>query len=102
MQDRDIKFATNTIMWNEIAIQISKGETDFKQVLSLVEYMNLEVFDEQEFPIYDYAYIGRSIVKLQGLGVIQTDFIPRFGTTSTNDIDRIHITLAGQKVLKYL
>lgn len=52
--------------------------------------------------IIDFAYLAKSIIKLQNLGVLQCDFVPTIGTSSLNHIDRFYITFFGQKLLEYI
>ncbi|MBQ7668929.1 MAG: hypothetical protein IJS47_06345 [Clostridia bacterium] len=49
---------------------------------------------------FDIMYLGLSIIKLERLGILQTEFLLTLGTSSPNNIDRIHITLLGQKILE--
>lgn len=51
----------------------------------------------------DYlAHLGKSIVKLQNLSVLQCDYHTTLGTTSPSNIERFHITLFGKKLLEYI
>ena len=102
MKDRDIKFGKNTIMWNQIALRLRAEGSNTDRILSLVDYLNLNAWDKNSKPLHDLSYLGRSLIKLQALGVIQTDFISTLGTTSLNNINRIHITVTGQEILKYI
>ena len=102
MRDRDINFRNNTIKWSDFAVQVSTDGDIEKRVLGLVEYLNRKSYDDNSKPIFYLSFLGRSIVKLQSLGVIQTDFVNTLGTISLNNIDRIHITVTGQEILKYI
>ena len=52
---------------------------------------------------FDYGkIIARTIIKLNSLGVLETEHATRAGTTSAYDINRFHITFFGQKILDYL
>ena len=50
----------------------------------------------------NWAYIVRSFVKLNNLGVIVSDYTTTVGTTSNLNIDRFHITLFGELILEYV
>jgi len=100
--DRNIKYGKNTIKWDKIALRVRKDGEEFEKVLSLSDYLNMEAYDNEQTQLFDYSYIGRSIIKLQSLGVIQTDFTTTLGTSSYNNIDRIHITIVGQEIINYI
>lgn len=57
---------------------------------------------EVDSEIIDFAYLAKSIIKMQNLSVLQCDFKTTLGTLSINDIDRFHITFFGQKLLDYI
>lgn len=93
----------NTIFWKDFAKSLLLGET----VSDMSIFLNRKfatkapdgTFNEE---ILDFAYVAKSIIKLQNLGVLQCDFIPTMGTTSLNNIERFHITFFGQKILEYI
>jgi hypothetical protein len=70
---------------------------------NLLNYKLIYEDDENnETNIIDFAYIERSIIKLQSLGVLQCDFRNVPGTLSVNNIDRFPVTFFGQKLLEYI
>lgn len=93
----------NTIFWNDFTKSLSLGENDLDMSIFLNRKFATKNpdgnFNEE---IIDFAYLARSIIKLQNLSVLQCDFITTLGTTSTNHIDRFHITFFGQKLLEYI
>ena len=49
-----------------------------------------------------WAYIGKSFVKLQNLGILELDYINTIGNISSLNVERFHITLFGNELLKYI
>lgn len=104
MTDRNIIFSNrNTILWKDLLAYIHLPDT--------INDMGFLLNKELEYTIQDdgthestimFAYLARSIIKLQYLGVLQFDFVTTLGTTSPNFIDRLHITFFGQKLLEYI
>lgn len=93
----------NTIFWNDFTKTLSLGES----IPDMSIFLNRKFavkdadgnFNEE---IIEFAYLAKSIIKLQNLSVLQCDFIPTAGTSSLNHIDRFHITFFGQKLLEYI
>ena len=50
----------------------------------------------------DWAYLVKSFLKLEKLGIIQMDYINTPGTISSLNVERFHITLFGEKLLEYV
>ena len=99
--NKNTTFGKHTIMWDDIAHKYPDDD-EYGFPVSLEAYLNCGVVDDDDNPLYDLSFFGRSILKLQGLGVLQTDFKTTMGTSSINNLDRIHITLTGQEILKYI
>ena len=57
---------------------------------------------ESNSEIIEFAFLAKSIIKMQSLSVLQCDVKSTLGTMSINDIDRFHITFFGQKLLDYI
>lgn len=91
--DRNIIYSNYTVFMKDI-----NNFLKFKE-WSLVDMLNGE-FTKNENKTLDVLYFGKSIIKLQNMGLLQTDFVVTMGTASVNNIDRIHVTLLGQKVLE--
>lgn len=103
MKDRSVFFGeSNTIFWKDYSNYLHLSE----KVSDMGQLMNRECIaqagENNHTPILAYAYIARSIIKLQSIGVLQCDYITTLGTASQNNIDRFHITFFGQKVLEYI
>ena len=102
-QNREVYYSNgNTVLWSEFLNFLSMRES-----ISMGNLLNVKVTctsegNQHEEDIYDFAYIAKSIIKLESLGALQSEFTPRFGTSSKNDIDRFHITFFGQKILEYI
>lgn len=58
--------------------------------------------DENDKPSNKWAYIGRSFIKLQNLGIIEMDYINTTGNINSLNIDRFHVTLFGKIILSYI
>lgn len=93
----------NTIFWRDFTKALSLGENVPDMSIFLNRTFAQKTSDGTfKDEIIDFAYIARSIIKLQNLGVLQCDSIPTMGTTSLNHIERFHITFFGQKLLEYI
>lgn len=104
IHDRSILYGEqNTIFWSDFTKTLWTGT----EITDIGVLLNQRILAEDSegncsIEILDLAYLARSIIKLQNLGVLQCDFITTMGTTSTNHIDRFHITLFGKKLLEYI
>lgn len=94
--DRDVRIGNKTIFWKDFAkyYDIKVGE---------MGYMLLaKATNENGDKAMIWAYYVRSFIKLDRLGVLQLDYYSTFGTVNSLNIDRFHITLFGEKLLKYI
>lgn len=64
--------------------------------------LNAQLETDKKEKVYDWAYISRAMVKMQNLGILQLDFISSLGTVSQFNINRLHVTIFGQKLLEYI
>lgn len=96
--DRNIQFGQNTIFWVDFAqyLGLSKNVADPGRLL------NSYCSDKDGNTIADWAYLVRSLTKLQSLGVLVSEINLTLGTTSLSNIDRFHLTFFGQKIITYL
>jgi len=103
-QDRFFCFEnTVTIFWSDF-IEFINYKGNYKEMglflnQTFIKITGDDIVDNSNIEL---AYIARSIIKMQGLGVLQCDFLPTIGTSSVNNIDRFHITFFGQKILEYI
>ena len=51
---------------------------------------------------FDFAYLGRVLLKLQSLGVFDLAFKMYFGSSSVMDIENVTITQFGNEILKHI
>ena len=102
MEDRNIEYGEGiTIHWTDFINFISK--TNIEDMGSLLNGKWIIKDDAGEEKVIDsFSVIARSIIKLQSLGVLQSDFLTYLGTTSSTCIDRFHLTVFGQKLLEYI
>lgn len=49
-----------------------------------------------------WAYYVRSFIKLDRLGVLQLDYYSTLGAVNSLNVERFHLTLFGEKLLKYI
>ncbi len=94
--DRDVRIGNKTIFWKDFAkyYNIKVGE---------MGYMLLaKATNENGDKAMIWAYYVRSFIKLDRLGVLQLDYYSTLGTVNSLNIDRFHITLFGEKLLKYI
>jgi hypothetical protein len=96
--DRNVEFSQNTMFWNDFAqfSGLSKNVTDPGILL------NSYCSDKDGSSTIDWAYMIRSITKLQSLGVLVCEIKITMGTSSLSNIDRFHLTFFGQKIVSYL
>ncbi|MVB11613.1 hypothetical protein CAFE_23340 [Caprobacter fermentans] len=96
--DRNVQFSQNTMFWIDIAqfSGLSKNVTDPGILL------NSYCSDKDGNTVDDWAYMIRSITKLQSLGVLVCEIKVTIGTSSLSNIDRLHLTFFGQKIVSYL
>lgn len=93
----------NTIFWSDFTKILLLGENALDMSILLNrKFATRDSEGNVNEGIIDFAYIAKSIIKLQNLGVLQCDFIPTAGTSSLNHIDRFHITFFGQRLLEYI
>ncbi len=95
-QDRNIIYSENTIMWNDFTEMCKLNVNEMGRILNQA---GIKEDGEEDMT---WTYLIRSLLKMQGLGIVQTEYIATLGTISPNSIDRIHITLFGQEILKYI
>lgn len=96
-RDRNVIYGENTIFW-----------ADFTEFYELINVKDMGVMlnrlgkNEEGNEVYDWAFLIRSLLKFQSKGVVQLEFLSSLGTISSNNIDRFHITLFGQNLLRYI
>ncbi len=94
--DRDIRIGNKTIFWKDFSkyYNIDVGE---------MGYMILDKgINEKGETTMSWAYYVRSFIKLDRLGVLQLDYYSTLGTVNSLNIERFHLTLFGEKLLKYI
>lgn len=96
--DRNVQFEKNTIFWIDFAqfFGLSKNVKD-PSIL-----FNSYCSNKEGNTIIEWAYVVRSLTKLQGLGVLVCEINITAGTSSLANIDRFHLSFFGQKILSYL
>lgn len=104
-QDRSVAFDENTtIFWKDFTkmYHLDHLKYDISGFMSLP--CKIGTPDDQwggrEYPYL--AYLGKSIIKMQNLSVIQCEYHTTLGTTSSSNLERFHITLFGKKMLEYI
>ena len=94
--DRNIRCENKTIFWLDFCktFDLETPEMGIALIYKAKEDDGSETMN--------WAYIVRSFVKLNNLGVIVSDYTTTVGTTSNLNIDRFHITLFGELILEYV
>ena len=88
--------SSNTIFWRDFEkyYELQAGEMGF---ILLGQTTNEEGNESNE-----WAYIGKSFIKLQNLGLLELDYINTTGNINSLNVERFHITLFGNELLKYI
>lgn len=95
-KDRNVIYSENTIMWDDFTNMCNLNVNEMGRMLNQV---GIKENGEEDLT---WTYLVRSLLKMQGLGILQTEYIATMGTISPNSVERIHITLFGQEILKYI
>lgn len=87
---------SSTIFWKDFEkyYELQTGEMGF---ILLGETMDEECNKSKE-----WAYLGKSFIKLQNLGILELDYINTTGNINSLNVERFHITLFGNELLKYI
>lgn len=94
--DRNIIIGERTVFWKDFmdAFDLETPE--------MVFLLLFETIDENDNKSIDWAYITKSFIKLERLGIICLDNMSTLGTTNNMNIDRFHISLFGEMLLEYI
>lgn len=95
-QDRNLDIGTKTIFWKDF---MKTYEVNIPEMGLALLY---EGTDENNQPTIFWAYVISSFIKLESLGLISLDNIATLGTTNSLNIDRFHISVFGELLLKYI
>lgn len=87
---------SSTIFWKDFEkyYELQTGEMGF--------ILLGETMDEEGNKSKDWAYLGKSFIKLQNLGILELDYINTTGNINSLNVERFHITLFGNELLKYI
>lgn len=88
--------SSNTIFWRDFEkyYELQAGEMGF--------ILLGQTIDEEGNETKEWAYIGKSFIKLQNLGILELDYINTIGNINSLNVERFHITLFGDELLKYI
>lgn len=95
--DRNVIYGENTIFWQDFT-----GFYKLTNIYDMGRMLNEAGKNENDFDVYDWAFLIRSLLKMQSKGVLQLEFISSTGVISQNNIDRFHITLFSQNLLEHI
>lgn len=86
----------DTIFWKDFEkyYELESGEMGF--------ILLRQTTDEEGNESKEWAYIGKSIIKLQNLGILELDYMNTTGNINSLNVERFHITLFGKELLKYI
>lgn len=96
-KDRNLLMDDNTtIFWKDFKEynELQVGEMGY---ILLEEGMN-----DEGVMVKDWAYIVKSFIKLQNLGLLELDYINTVGNINSLNIERFHITIFGRELLEYI
>ena len=87
---------SSTIFWKDFEkyYELQTGEMGF--------ILLGETMDEEGNKSKIWAYLGKSFIKLQNLGILELDYINTTGNINSLNVERFHITLFGNELLKYI
>lgn len=87
---------SSTIFWKDFEkyYELQTGEMGF--------ILLGETMDEEGNKSKKWAYLGKSFIKLQNLGILELDYINTTGNINSLNVERFHITLFGNELLKYI
>lgn len=95
--DRNVIYGSDTIFWSDFT-----KFCNLKNVHDMGIILNEAGMREDGVEVYEWAFLMRSLLKLQSKGVIQLEFRSSLGTISQNNVDRFHVTLFGQNLLQHI
>lgn len=104
-RERNYHFPRSTIMWEDFC-NLKLPESFGNRTMQF-EGLMLINFDATSFesttvsPEY-FNFLGYSLIKMQRLGIIMTEFITTLGTVNPSNINRFHITGFGHLLLGYV
>ena len=93
-QDRSVIYGKNTIFWSDFCHH-------YNLHIDYAGRMLNQVPTDSEENKMQWGYMMRSLLKLETLGILELEYIPTVGTVNKNNVDRIHVTIFGQELLKY-
>lgn len=99
-RDRQIIFDERTIFWEDFISFLDIRNVKSKISLDII--LNSTFNSSRGDIVYDFAFMGKSFIKLQRLGVLSMDFVTTYGTSSQNNVNRFHLSLFGEKLLTYI
>ena len=94
--DRNLRIEDKTIFWKDF-IKTFNLEVQERGLPLLFETIN-----EKNETSMDWAYIIRSFIKLESLGILNFDYLTTLGTSNNLNIDRFHISIFGEMLLEYI
>lgn len=94
--DRNFRLEDNTIFWNDFIETYQLKSAGLSLILL---YKTTNPMGEKSMK---WAFIARAFLKLEKLGIIQMEYLSTLGTINSLNIDRFHINLFGQELLKYI
>ena len=88
--------SSNTIFWRDFEkyYKLQVGEMGF--------ILLKQTTDEEDNESKEWAYTGKSFIKLQNLGILELDYINTTGNINSLNVERFHITLFGNELLEYI
>jgi len=100
MRDRNMIINGRTIFWEDFAIKYQNPKGEIKTLPADIAIK----FDAivEKIPAYTPALDVTSLIKMESLGVVETEHITTAGSTSRLNITRFFVTLLGEKILEFI
>lgn len=103
LKERNQCYEGSTITWEDFCQLGYRSGKDIKAVpfeaLMIIDFEHEELLGKP-VDATKYPFFASSLLKMQRLGIIMTEFKTTLGTTNPSNIDRLHITAFGHKLLQ--
>ena len=96
-ENRNIFLKDNTIFWEDFSetYDLYSSEMGFPLLIETED-------EHSEQKSIKWAFLIRSFIKLERLGILQMDYITTVGTINPLNVERFHLSLFGKKLLEYV
>lgn len=99
-QYRNIVYGKHTVLWEDFGDLVVDGENN-PILLKAYMALNTDVKKDKQKDVGPALEVV-SIIKMEKLGIIETEYEPLSGSTTLLNYTRFHVTLLGQKLFNYI